>query len=312
MTQPLRYTNKHNLPAEVVAAITKDRYTDSEEAPSDFSASSMVAPIQKTILERRHPDKLKVFDVLDDFWSFIGSIAHAVLEEAWHESMGSKVEERLYMAIHGKTISGKMDCYHNGMIRDYKTTKVYKIMKADYTDWEIQMNIYAELCRENGWPVQEIKIIPLLLDWKEGESYKQGYPKAQILVLPIRLWDQTEARKWINNRILDLLDAQKLTDEELAENYPCSDHERWADFRDYAILKEGAARATKCFETQEEAEKFFAEKGFSQPEHRIEKRIDPPKRCMRYCAAATVCKQWEKDKEKVGEASDTPGDAPAF
>ena len=131
-----RYTNKHGLPEEVVRAIMKDRYTDPDEEPSDFSATTLVAPIQQTILKRRYPDQHIIRDVVDYFWAFIGSIAHSVLEEAWHESIGSIVEKRLYIEVAGKSVSGKMDCYHNGEIRDYKSTKSYKIMKCFYRDWE--------------------------------------------------------------------------------------------------------------------------------------------------------------------------------
>lgn len=300
------YTNKHNLPAEVVAAITKDRYTRDDEAPSDFTASSLVAPIQITTLTKRHPNNLRVMDLVDEFWAFLGSIAHTVLEESWHESMGSKVEERLYMALNHKTISGKMDCYHNSMIRDYKSTKVYKIMRADYTDWEIQLNIYAEICRENGWPVEELKIIALLFDWKEGETYKQGYPKAPILTIPIRLWEPAEIKAWMAKRTAALVEAANLNDVELSERYPCSEHERWADFRDWALIKPDADRAYRTFETEEEARAFMAEKNTGST-YELVRRCDPPKRCMKWCKAAPVCQQWANDTvHNKPAAEDTP------
>ena len=140
MSERPLYTNKHGLPEEVVKAIMKDRYTDNTEESFDLSASSLCNPTQKLVLERRYKNlgKLRVFDVVDRFWAFLGSIAHTVLEEAWHESMGSISERRLYMLRLGHSIAGKMDIYHaeKKQIRDYKLTKVYKIQKADYSDWE--------------------------------------------------------------------------------------------------------------------------------------------------------------------------------
>jgi hypothetical protein len=68
------YTNKHGLSDEVVKAILTDRYTTAGEAPSDYSASRLIAPVQQTVLERTYPEDLKTFDVVDDFYSFLGSI----------------------------------------------------------------------------------------------------------------------------------------------------------------------------------------------------------------------------------------------
>lgn len=136
----MKFTNTNNLPQEIVNAIIKDRYIDENEEPSDYSATTLISPVQQTILKKRYPDNHIIRDVTDYYWAFIGSIAHTVLEEAWRESMGSIVERRIYAEVDNTTISGKIDCYHNGEIRDYKSTKAYKIIKGDYSDWEKQLN----------------------------------------------------------------------------------------------------------------------------------------------------------------------------
>jgi hypothetical protein len=293
-----KYTNKHNLPPEVVSALLKDRYTTEGEAPSDFSASRLVAPVQQTILEKRYPEKLKVRDVIDDYWAFLGSIAHQVLEESWHASMGGIVEERLYMEVLGKTLSGKMDRYLEPEIRDYKTTKVYKIMKGDYEEWEKGQNIYAQLCREKGWKVESIKIIVLLTDWKKGEMYKKNYPQAPILEIPLRVWSEKEAIAYINHRAESLISGETLTDENLLEQYPCSSKEMWEDLKDYAVVKnewvEGD-RATKSAATEEEAIQYLGEKGWHAT-HQVIKRMTPRTRCNDWCDAAPVCLQYKKYK----------------
>jgi len=302
------YTNKFNVPDEVVRAITKDRYTDKSEAPSDYSASTLIAPTQKNILEKRYPLKTRVFDVVDEYWSFLGSIAHAVLEEAYVAVTGSWAEKRIYLTMLGKVLSGKMDIYHNGMIRDYKMTRVYKILKADYLEWEQQQNIYAQLCRENNWPVEEIKIIVLLRDWNKREAYKDGYPKSPIVVIPLRVWPETEAVAFIKRKLSELTHAETLTDEELVATYPCSDRDRWADIRGYAVQKPDSQKAYRRFDTRPEAEVFLAGMNKKEDYVILEQKSDPT-RCIDWCKAAPVClqhnPQW-KEMEKNESSSETP------
>jgi len=305
-----KYTNKHNLPPEVVAAILKDRYNDPEEEESDYSASRLVQPVLKTVLEGRYRDtgKLKIFDVIDQFHSFKGAVGHQVMEDSWHESMGGVVEERLYMVVRGKSVSGKMDRWHSGKIKDYKNTAVYKIMKGDFLDWEIQQNIYAQLCRENNWPIESIEIIAMLDNWKEGETYKQGYPEVPIVVLSIPLWDEGAIKAWIDSRVKDVEYGKGLSDEMLAQKFPCSDKERWANFRDWCVIRKGGQKATAVFPDEKAGEQmcidYIKEKGWEES-HEIQKRVDPPKRCMKYCAAATVCPLWLKENQ-TEEAEEKP------
>jgi hypothetical protein len=249
-----KYTNEHGLPAEVVSALTRDYYTVEGEKLGDYSASTLVSPVQKTTLEKRYQainGKLKIFDVIDQFWAFLGSVSHQVLETAWHASMESIVEERFYMKTLGRVVSGKLDVYAEGLeqIRDYKTCKVYKILKGDFSDWEKQLNIYAQLLRENKKPVKEIKIIAMITDWKKGEArYKSNYPPAPIAIIPIRLWSEKEAKAYINHRVKSLKAAELLSDAEIAVQFPCTNKERWKDLKDWAIIKNGVdddGRATK-------------------------------------------------------------------
>ena len=292
------YTNKYNLPKEIVSAITKDRYSDSTDLPSDFSASKLVNPIQMTILTQRHKDKLVVEDVMDLFYRFRGSVAHQVLEDSWHETMGSRIEERLYMTVEGKTISGKFDCYQAGELRDYKFLKAYKVQKNDMTEFEIQLNIYAELLRQAGHPVSKLVIWAFIDDWKQSEAYKRGYPQQPIVPIELRLWTRVEINGWLEARVRDLIDAETLSDAQLASEYPCSDRDCWSDVKDYSIVKNGSDRATKCFDTEEEAVKVFEDK-YELATHSVVKRLTPTTRCDKYCAVRNLCHQ-RKERNSSG------------
>jgi hypothetical protein len=306
----MKITNHHNLPDEIVNAFLKDRYTDETEDPFDYSASTLVAPIQLTVLKKRHPHKLVVRDVVDFFWRFMGSIAHNVLEEAWHESMGSKVEKRLYLEVAGKVLAGKIDCYGDGQLRDYKTCKAYKIVKGKYDEWEQQLNIYAQLLIENGYLLSILKIYALIFDWKETETGKKNYPDAPVAIIPFRLWADRERADFIYQRIMLLEKAFGLTDEQLAEQIPCSRREMWQDLKDIAIIKKGSKRATKTFEAFEEAEAYMKtyaanpKSCINYKDYEIVERWTARKRCLKHCDAATVCKQHERLLQEEGA---TPG-----
>ena len=286
-------TNKYNLPEEVCRAIMKDRYTAEEDEEFDFSASTLVAPVQQTVLKHRHKDSLVVRDVTDYFWAFLGSIAHTVLEEAWKKTVNSFVEERLYTTTEGKILSGKLDCYADGQVRDYKSTKAYKIMKGDYTDWEDQLNTYAYLCRVNNIPVQSLMVIALIFDWKEYDKSKKNYPECPIVKIPLRLWSLDEQREHISHKVKQLILGYSLSDEDLSTALPCSERDMWQDVKDYAVIKTGASRATKVFDNEEEATAHL--NGLKNKEdYTVERRMTGRTRCLKHCPVSNVCQQNKK------------------
>lgn len=311
------YTNKHKIPVEIVAAILKDRYTVEGEESSDYSASTLVQPIQKTVIERRNrwdgenkdDYALKIFDVMDDFFSFMGSVAHQVLEDAWHEKMGGIVEKRLYMDVAGSAVlSGKMDRYVDGLIKDFKNTKVYKIMKGDYTDWATQQNIYAHLCRKNNLPVTQIQIIALLGDWKKVETFKDNYPNCAVQVIPIRVWADEEAGSWIDKRVRSIQSASDLDDDILSRQYPCSNAERWKNYQGTAVMKKGGKKASFLSKLGQEEDliackAYWTEKNLVLDTYEVQVRFSEPKRCLQWCEAATICQQWANEQPKK---DDTP------
>jgi hypothetical protein len=292
----MQYTNKFNWAPELVTAILKDRYTDEDERDFDESASTLTAPTQMIILKRRYPDQLVIEDVSDMFWRFLGSIAHSVLEEAFHaqdNGDGSFVEKRLYLDLLGKTISGKLDLYSAARqeVRDYKSTKVYKIIKGDYIEWENGQNIYAYLLRQNDFPVKKLTVIALIFDFKPAEAYKKNYPSSASVQIDLPLWNEARQLAYITERVQRLLTAETLTDTELTEHFPCSDTEMWSDIKDWAIFKQGAQRATACFDTEHEALAAFTDKKLSYATHQIVKRMTGRTRCLRFCPVRNICGQ---------------------
>ena len=296
-----KFTNVHNWPEELVKSILKDRYHNSDEAPSDFSATQIINPIQQTILKERYKDSLKIFDISSAFWSFVGNMAHNLLEESWAEVEGVKAEERLYTTVEGKVLSGKIDCFANGELRDYKTTKCYKVIKGDYADWSAQLNVYAYLLRQNGYEVKAARIIAILWDWSKQASFRdKNYPESQVQEIPIKLWSFDAQESYVTNRISMLTEAAKLRDDQIAALYSCSDHSMWSDTKDWAAMKEGAARATKTFQSETEGKVWLAEQKPSTPPLLLVERKTERTRCMSHCAVSEHCVQHQQYLKEKG------------
>lgn len=296
----LPFTNKFNLPEEVVNAIMKDRYSSEDDEDFDLSVTSLLNPIQQTVLLGRHRQDQVVRDVMDYYPSFLGSIAHQVLEEGWHQSMNSVVEQRLYLTIDGLKIGGKFDCYGNYEIRDYKSTKVWKLVKGDFSDWEKQLNIYAYFCDKNGYEVRSLKIIALLLNWAEHEKNRPNYPPAPIQIIKIPFWSYQRTEAYIQKRIRRLLKASTIDDRALALTYPCTNEEMWRDFKDYAAIKPGKTRAAKTFQSKEEVELWLSQDSKRSQIYQILDRYSDRKRCFRFCPVANHCAQHQSMCQQEG------------
>lgn len=279
-------TNRHNLPPEIVAALTKDRYNPDSDDIGDFSASSLIAPIQQTILKQRHKDNLAVRDVIDNFYAFVGSIAHKVLEE--HGSGEALIEKRMFANVFDKKISGQVDHYKSGIITDYKSTKAYKIIKGGFDDWEKQLNIYSYLFQQNNLPVKELQIFAFILDWKEHETYQKDYPQIPIVRIPLRLWSNEETRAYIASRVITFDRNLVFPDEMLLQ---CTNAEMWCDIKDWALLKKDGSskRAIKVFKTESEMLQYSP-----KCDEYIAQRMTERTRCKSYCPVSHVCKQYQE------------------
>jgi hypothetical protein len=297
----MKCTNRHNLPPEVVAALTKNRYSGDEEGSehtTDYSISAIIAPTQKTILRRRYPGVASE-DVIDRVWSLFGSIAHALLEE--HGSEGSITEKRFYLKVAGLTISGQVDNYKDRKITDYKVTSAVKIKMKSFDDWAAQLNSYSYILEENNLPVDSIRVVTIIRDWQEREAERdKSYPQAPILILPFVKWQRDVRKKYVETRVNALLKAIDLPDDQLPK---CSDNERWYKFISWAVIKEGSARALKVFyaESDEDAARSLAkEKGEG---YMVEKRMTIPRRCMRYCDVSINCVQHQAYLKTIKEGT---------
>lgn len=279
----MKITNKHGLPEPLVRAITNDNYSKGD---ADYSVTELVKPPRIAALERLHWNELEE-DASDRLWLLMGKAGHEVLRKS---SDGGIVEERCTVEVDGFKISGQVDyAVADKALFDYKFTSLWAVKEGVKIEWEQQENAYAWLCRQYGVEVRELKIIAILRDWSKSKaSYDNSYPQSQVAVLPVRMWPDEEIRNWIRGRI-------RLHESARAGKLPeCLPDEMWETAAQIAVKKKGAQRATKLFDSPDEALKDLAARGSG---YEIERRPSERPRCQSYCSVADRCVQYLAWKE---------------
>lgn len=204
----MKLTNKANLPDVIMRALKNDKY---DKGDSDYTASGLVRPPQMVGLEHIHGDEI-TDDAADRLWSLFGQLGHTLLERAGGKN---EITEKRYFGKVGKyKISAQVDslCLESGTLTDWKMTSVWGFIegKPPKEDWVVQMNIQAEILRQNDIWVEALQIVGLLRDWQKRDVYKrQGYPKTQIKATQIPLWESERTLDFIRGRIEEYEEAKK-------------------------------------------------------------------------------------------------------
>ncbi len=280
----MKITNKFHLPP-VIAAALKTNWYDKHDS---ISATSLINPPRIYYLRRRHADEITE-DVSDRIWTLFGSSIHEVLQNT--AMPDTLKEERLFLDIAGKTISGKFDVFDGDILTDYKVTSAWTIVFGSRKkEWEQQLNIYAYLLHNAGFSCNKLQIIALLRDWQKSKALQDSnYPQLPISVINLPLWDVEKQQEFITNRVMRFTAAEKKPDNELPL---CTDEERWMSETVYAVKKPNRKSAIKLYKTLEEAEKRAkTEKGGY-----VETRKGEPKRCKDYCPVKDFCNQYKEEK----------------
>ena len=292
----MNYTNKANLPDEVFKVLTKERYKGGDT--TDYSVTTLKTPPRIVQLERRHWDELEE-DAIDNLWSMFGQMAHNLLEE--HGSDDSMTEERVYINIFDRCISGQVDHYKDGVITDYKVTSAWSLVYGSRVkEWEEQLNMHAYLLGYTGHEVKQIRIIAILRDWDKNKALQGGgYPDSPIQIIPITLWDIDTQKKYIETRVWLHKESESFDDDNLPT---CFDEDMWCQPNKYAVMKEGRKTAVRVFDTEDEAKHFidFVDDVNRYNLYSIQIRQGKRTRCESYCKVNKFCNQYQqylKEKE---------------
>ena len=233
-------------------------------------------------------------DVADRLFSLLGRAVHSILEEHGRRAgLHDYVEQRLFADVDGWRISGGMDLWledaDTPVITDYKVTTVRSAYAKP--EWIRQLNIYAWLFRVNhGRNPTGLQTCVILRDWSKMKV-SGNYPPAPIQKVVIPLWTPEQQDRYVRSRV-KVHAAARAQDAFDADLPLCTDEERWRREDTYALIKEGGKRATKVYDTREEAEDNM------KAGYEIITRPGMPLRCMEFCEAAPFCSQWQSEKDQ--------------
>ena len=287
----MKITNNQNLPAPVVALLTRNYYTKGE---SQYSVTEIMSPPKIRRLREQYDSEIEV-DVTSLLATQFGTFMHGKLEAK--EIEGYLNEERLFTMVDGVTISGAIDLQQTTpegvVIIDYKFVKAYSVM-MNKIDWEIQLNIYKWLVETvKHTKVSGLKICAFIKDFAKFETSREGYPQAEAVMIDIPMWDSVRTETYVRNRLEAHRNAKVAHD--FGEALPlCADEERWAKESTYAVKREGRKTAIRVFKTIEEATELAEkEKGY------VETRKGEYTRCTgNYCGVAQWCDQYQGEQSE--------------
>jgi hypothetical protein len=284
----MRITNRLNLPAAIVAAVTNDPYSRGE---ADISVTELIAPAQQRALMRRHAAELEE-DASDRLFALQGQLIHSLLERAnVQHQLADIAERRLFADIAGWRVSGQLDNLILGddnVLQDYKYTSVWSVKNGAKDEWIAQLNILRWLLDANDYvPPERLQIVAMLRDWSKPAAMRErDYPPTAVAVLDVPVWPLAETLQYIVRRIFEHDAARNALAEGEAPE-PCTAAERWERPTRWAVMQAGAKRAVKLHDDASAAHAHAA----TLPKARVEVRPGAAVRCEGYCAVAHLCPQ---------------------
>jgi len=280
----MNYTNRYKIPAHICKWLELDPY---DYNPNVISATTLIGPARAYVLKKQHADDLTM-DYSDLLAARYGTAIHDSLEKVGVYGEGDFKEQRYYAEVLGVQISGKMDAVIDGVIRDNKSTSVWKFVKQEFDDYIKQLSIYKFILHRNGIETESFGMIDFFFtDWKKSDAEKGGgYPPIRYQEQRLDTWQLEKTETFIQERITEFLFAESSLPE-------CSKEELWTRDEAWAVYaKAGQSRAKKICKTEAEAQEYIAANGGV-----IEHRPGKVMRCN-YCTAAPHCSQYRKLKEE--------------
>lgn len=279
----MNYTNKFNIPPHICKWLSQDDY---DYVSGAISATTLIGPARAWALKQQYSDSV-ARDYSHMIKSRQGTAIHDSIEKV-SIFEDYTAEERFFADFMGFRISGKMDAIIDGVIRDIKTTGVWKIVKGDFNDYIKQLSIYKWLLAKNGIETADYGMIDFFFnDWKRADALRGGnYPPIPYQEQRIELWSVEQTEAYIAERLEEFVFAKSLLPQ-------CTPDELWQRETKYAVYKRNKdgsrqQRAFKLFDVENDAAACALEIGGE-----LELRPGKAKRCS-YCDAAPFCEQYRE------------------
>ena len=279
----MKFTNKYNLPEHICRWLATDEY---DYQPNTISITTLIGPARAWALKQIHAAELTM-DYSDLLAVRYGTAIHDSLEKIGVYNSGDFREKRFSAEFMGWTITGKQDALIDGVLRDNKSTSVWKYVKREFDDYVKQLSGYRWLLHKNGIDVPAYAYIDFFFtDWKRSDATKGGgYPPIRYQEVRIELMSYEPTEAWLAERLEEFSFA-------LGALPSCSAEDLWQAPTTYAVYrKPGQARALKVFPDKAAALDFSA----TLPDSVVETRESKAKRCA-YCSAAPFCSQYAEMK----------------
>ena len=285
----MKFTNNHGLPRAFVNAIAGDKYTRGD---ADISVTELIDSPRIRILSRTFGENVTE-DVSARALTLLGQGVHAKLEDANKEGIA---EKRFYVEIGGWRLSGGIDLIEDGILYDYKVTNVAGYQTEGRSgSWEKQTNCYAEMARENGVEVREIRIVVILRDFYMSRVGKElNYPDAPAFTVPVRMWTREQAQKYIRERIILHKQAE-------ASVPVCTPEERWVAPTKWAVMsRTSTRRSLRNYDSEADAKSHASA---DPKKFYVEQRPGGAVRCRMYCSMNKFCSQYLHEQAQAAEVS---------
>ncbi len=308
----MKYTNSLGLPPSVYNFIIA---TENEYDPGigDYSPSYLTNPPYMKRLAKDKDAEIEI-DVSQLLHRFFGHMIHTILKNSANDS--DLKETRVYRKIGKWLIGAQLDSclLHQGILDDYKYTTSYKFKRdfdaqfPDAPDWEAQLNIERYILKDAQVEkdkklvklpmpeIKELRIIGFIKDFSPTDADRDPmYPQTPVIIRDIPIWPDEKVVAYITERAT-LHDAAKAA-KTFAEVVPCTEEEMWATKPKWALMKDGAKKAIKLYDTKEEI-------GEPKAGYYIQDRPGERKRCQvhknghSYCDCSKVCPIYQKFVEK--------------
>ena len=266
-----------SFPSPFARALSTDKYS---KGNSQFSVTQLLSPPQRTFLKLRHHE---INSPYGGMMALLGTAIHNILEQNVRPELGERAEERLFTEFIGVKVSGQIDFYENATIMDYKVTG--GIQEAAKREHYLQVQMNGLLARRNGWEVNNVGVMYFQRDWKQLQSLNNpGYPKTPFKSF-VHPFEEEEALEAFQTTVSDHLAAS------LGKPRDCSKSEKWQKPDTYAVMKPGASRASRVYDSLSEAEDAL------KAGQIIQTRSSERTYCEHFCGLKHCCPQYRRESQ---------------
>jgi hypothetical protein len=206
------------------------------------------------------------------------------IEAFIHAGYPTEAEAVLLIEVDGEkiSVSGQVDLIENKCVTDYKNTSGLqeKVKREHY----LQANMNAYLAEVNGIEVIHISVVYIDRTWSHLRStVDPSYPQTPFRHF-IHPYERQLAIDTFASTVRDHHEAS------LGKPRDCTSEEQWSKPDVFALMKVGAKRASKCFDSYAEAS---TEKKSDQY---IEVRKGSKTFCLSFCNLKHLCPQFAREQ----------------